>query len=308
MKKNLLLISIFYLLFQINTKAQSYTFSHRTEAYADIPSPFILSTPGWDDFDQYSTFIPFQFELYGTPFNIIYIYSELVSFTSDFSEYGIAPYLYSSLIDNDLETATISYEIYGVAPYRIFKLQIKDATFFESVSGTDLVNYQLWLFETTNVVEIHYGSNTITDPQVWSVPLSTGPGVAISVNPSNGLSLDGPESNPTAYSWAPNVTIEGAPSDGMVYIFTPSITSVDETEKNKSFELFPNPNNGNFKIHKDHLTNEAEFSVFDLAGKKVYHINQLENSPTLNLSLAKGMYFAEIRDSDKVMRKSFVIE
>jgi hypothetical protein len=308
MKINLLLTFALCLLINISSIAQTYWFSYTTATYADLSSPVIVSVAGWDDFDTYSAALPFQFELFGTGFNTIYFYSDIVSFISDFSQFGIASYAYCGLVDNNTHTASISYQNNGTSPNRIFKIQVKNAAFYDNSFGTDYANYQLWLMETSNIVEIHYGPNSVQDSMSWQVPGASGPGVAIAVNPSQSLTLNGPAANPIAYASTNTLTINGAPANGMVYIFAPSGTLVNELEKNNSFLLYPNPNTGSFKVNIENLSANAVLSVIDITGKILYQTGAIDNLKTINLSLVPGMYFAEILDGEKLLRRSMIIK
>jgi hypothetical protein len=94
----------------------------------------------------------------------------------------------------------------------------------------------------------------------------------------------------------------------MVYRFTPGTTGIDEGSSS-FFTLFPNPGNGELHIRlKDPVTN-ADFSVYDLTGQRVYHSQgNFGKLSTVNLLLASGLYVAELRSGESVYRKNIVIQ
>lgn len=60
--------------------------------------------------------------------------------------------------------------------------------------------------------------------------------------------------------------------------------------------LYPNPNNGNFKIEYPRMQREVLVSVFDIGGKKIYQqIFYNTQSSVIKLSCPKGVYFIMIK-------------
>ena len=64
----------------------------------------------------------------------------------------------------------ISYTTTGIAGSRICKIQVSNAGFYgeNNQNGTSVsfINYQLWLYETTNDIEFRYGSVSIQTPSL----------------------------------------------------------------------------------------------------------------------------------------------
>ncbi len=56
------------------------------------------------------------------------------------------------------DTGEVSYALEGTAPNRILKVQFSEMYWYKSQDPVNLVNYQIWLYETTNNIEFHYGS------------------------------------------------------------------------------------------------------------------------------------------------------
>lgn len=82
-----------------------------------------------------------------------------------------------------------------------------------------------------------------------------------------------------------------------------------DLESQLEISLFPNPNNGRFKVKIEGMTNSGELSVWDTFGKKVYHA-RLKNGNELPISidgLSKGMYLLEVETQNKTLTKKFAI-
>ncbi len=56
------------------------------------------------------------------------------------------------------DTGEISYVLEGAAPNRILKVQFYNMYWYKSMEPYNIVNYQVWLYETSNNIEFHYGS------------------------------------------------------------------------------------------------------------------------------------------------------
>ena len=72
----------------------------------------------------------------------------------------------SDLVDRDTSgngsSSPISYTLSGTAPSRIFKLEWKNAGFFNPIDNAtsydDFINLQLWLHEGSDAIEVRFGN------------------------------------------------------------------------------------------------------------------------------------------------------
>lgn len=149
-----------------------YTFANAAGTYTPLTgdTPFTVNGGGGTLDDGYSAdqTIPFPFEFGGTVFTTYRVN------TNGWLGFGspTAPTNYSSLngtVNNviafcsrDMNNAGAVYSSVteGVAPNRIHKIQA--ANFYRYNTTTMTGNAQVWLYETTNVVEIHYGTFAAT--------------------------------------------------------------------------------------------------------------------------------------------------
>ena len=83
---------------------------------------------------------------------------------------------------------------------------------------------------------------------------------------------------------------------------------INEIAKNKGIHIYPNPNNGKFKIRLDDNTvNEKTIEVFNSLGKSVYR-NPANLTDELKLDLPSGIYFITVSDSQQKSTGKIIIE
>lgn len=56
----------------------------------------------------------------------------------------------------------ISYLTTGVAGSRIGKIEFRNAGFYNDITTNDFINFQIWLYESTNIIEYRYGASNVT--------------------------------------------------------------------------------------------------------------------------------------------------
>ena len=84
---------------------------------------------------------------------------------------------------------------------------------------------------------------------------------------------------------------------------------INEFRDNNLFVLYPNPNNGKFKINISSI-NKINIEIFNLLGEKIYATsNFIQQSNEIDLSNSiKGIYFVKIYDGEKVQTEKIVIQ
>ncbi|MDP2387957.1 MAG: T9SS type A sorting domain-containing protein [Bacteroidota bacterium] len=308
MKKNLLKLLGVILIGSSITKAQPYAFTQLTNNYANLPSPTVISTPNWDYTSVYTVSMPFTFNYFGTNFSTIYVTGGFSGFVYDgmggFGSYEI--YWFDNAMTDWSGNGTISYKTTGSAPNRIFKIQAANAGFESDVSEVDFANAQLWLYEGSNVVEMHYGSSSILDPDTWEVPGCDGPTVTIIKDPSSFVSLSGPSTNPSASSTVASLCVTGAPPLNKVYRFSPSgaVGIKDAVTNSSGLLITPNPNMGDFTIKSN--TNDVYFITNELGQTiKTIELNALNNYEAKIENLETGIYF--VIGKNNLLRSKIVI-
>ena len=211
--------------------ATGYTFSQDSAPYTPLTgdTPFAINGGGGnlDDGISATQTIPFPFNFNGTSFTTYRVNSNgWLGFGAPTNRLG-----YSPLMDEDNviafasrnlnnSGAVYSHVTEGSAPHRIHKIQAANFHHLHDSSRTG--NVQIWLYEGTQIIEIHYGAFTTN----W--PSGTAVQSGIRGNGSSdaqGLSGWGATawSNPTISHAAALISLEGTtiPTPGQIFRWTP---------------------------------------------------------------------------------------
>ncbi len=232
MKKLLIMTTLMLVLFGMSLSLQAtvtdYTFGSSTGTYTEITGGTTLTGASVDDGLSAATDIGFSFVYDGV------VYTQFKSCTNGFVTLGTAntSNAWTNVINSttvrpalaafwdDLGTSatgTVSYVLTGTGTTRVLTVQFKDIAWY--VGTTNLINFQIKLYETTNKVEFVYGT-------MGNVPGGS-ESVSIGINDaaSNYISVT-PASPPTYSSTVPNNTVGTAHvaflTSGMIYTFTPN--------------------------------------------------------------------------------------
>lgn len=221
-----------------------YTFKDTTTPYAPLSGASSLNgSTVWDD-EDFSTTMPFSWKLDSnlteTSFNLsLGIFGVFHSVTSYMDMNG---FYFGDMDAADRGTLTgtsslspIRYLTIGTAPNRIFKLEFANAGFYDEYdlyqTMNDSFSMQVWIYETSNIVEYHYGPSHITYASDYFGINGTGPSIgymkhADFVGGTGDLYfLTGNASSPTLDSAMlpsfPATALNSWPASGEVYRFTP---------------------------------------------------------------------------------------
>ena len=159
---------------QACAQVSAYTFSNSAVTYSAISGTAMTAGTGWDDNVQ-NVAIPFTFT-----FNCIG-YASLNISTNGFITFGAtAPSTTNytpissteayagaaSVFGRDVinNAAAVTYTTVGTSPNREFVVQWTSARRYDLAAVTgDVLNFQIRLLETSNVVRFDYGTNTATN-------------------------------------------------------------------------------------------------------------------------------------------------
>lgn len=124
----------------------------------------------WNE-DTFSAPIPFTFQLDGRPITRLHVTKDggitVIGRRSAVGDTATGFVPIGADLRNRGQGTTISksriwYQTMGSAPARVFKLEYLGAGFAEDTANADTANFQVWLYETSNIVEIRYGASRIT--------------------------------------------------------------------------------------------------------------------------------------------------
>jgi len=140
--------------------------------------------------------------------------------------------------DTAVSQSNISYQLVGMEGSRILKIEWNNVGFFDELSGdnvsTGFTNFQLWLMEGTNDIEIHFGPNSILQPELSyagttgaNIGLFPGYDVVEDTITSTAYVLGGDPSAPILNeitSLEDATFLDGTIPDGTIYLFSADTT------------------------------------------------------------------------------------
>jgi hypothetical protein len=334
----------FLLLFSFFLQAQetNYSLTVLNKTYQPLSNPVSLDEGvPWDDPD-FTIPLGFSFQLFNETYSTLYTFSGTGGLVSGQGPADVQPspmiIAYGSdLIDRGLEDgevqSPVGYQLTGSAPNRILKIQWENAGFFEEIdnggSGS-FVNFQLWLYETSNLIEIHFGDSEILTPGIHAGGLEA-PLIGLNESFNHVLLetgtvyyLQGSASDPVIavndsgdIFWAPTATLNSHPAANTVYQFVPDVMmATEEPLIAAEWSLFPNPASTEciLEVNLMEMKKEVMVRLISQLGQEVYQtrISGQQQDP-LQIPLAdlpNGTYVVQLIgdgfQSSKLLQKNGV--
>jgi len=298
-------------------------FSYRVEVitqagYDSLTTGTTVNLTGDDAFTNVPLPIPFEFaEVPQTSINIC---------TNGFANFGTgstaftnnlsattAPFNVIAPFWDDLffhPTSSVTTDVLGTAPNRVFVIQYNDVGRYPSSSAWRL-NFQIRLFETTNIIEFSYGGTT---PGTETFTASIGLKGAVG-GPGNFIDAT------TGSTTVANNSIAQFPSRGLKYRLIPGLPGFSNTknlaERPKEFKLeqnYPNPFNPTTTIQfAVPSVSDVKLEVFNILGQKVASLvnRRMEAGVhTVNFNatnLSSGVYFYRLQAGNFVQTKKMML-
>jgi hypothetical protein len=334
MKIKIFIIAAFFG-FTLNAQSQWYNFSVSTGSYSDLNGSISLNNDvPWDD-PAFIIPIGFNLQYFDTTMTQLFMHDyglggELfssagaVGISSMFSVYGAdiidRGYDVNSGIQTSGSLSNISYLLEGAAGARILKIEWNNVGFYSDLDmdgiSTDFTNFQLWLYEGTNNIEIHVGPNSITQP---NVSFDAQSGTYISLFPrinfdtgetlENGMELTGNPSNPDVLSVEEPFGnfLNGVIPNGTIYGFSHSGSAISENQNiAPDFSIFPNPVMNSFSITFE----KAEHSItsISIVNTKGQIVKRMSGEPReIDISdLNAGIYFLKMNTKTGVKTRKLI--
>lgn len=288
--------------------AQPYFFSQQTVPYSELTgTTSINNSTVWSSFQSFSVPIGFNFEFMGNSYSTIFIEGSGFARFDPSYYYLINPFTVA-LEDKGTSSSLspLAYKLEGSSPSRVLKIEWNNCGYVNDASG--IANFQLWLYETSNMIEVHIGTcNAI--PSAYSGNGDTGPAIGI-YKFSSGIYCEygiGLLENPAVVNDSIiqnanadifDFAVSSTPASGTVYRFTPGGVGLESNENN-------------FTILIDQkqlvINSQNEFSAFiklivtDQTGRII--LNEFISTPgSVDLNgLANGVYFCALISSEEIL-------
>lgn len=331
--KNLVYI---LLLFQyLSIQSQTYEFSVDKSAYEDLQGSTSLTNGELWETPSFEIPIGFDFLLFDTTISTLYMDQGTALYADSFLDTAgafsaIVP-LGTDLIDGDFvdnpngpSLSDISFVVEDTEEEKIFKLEWKNAGFAgdleENGTTSDFVNFQIWLYEKSGNIEIHFGENRVESPE--SFDNGIGPFIIFVNNLDleeeifdEYLLIGGDLKNPILvplegvyyYNDIENFRLIGTPANGTIYRLSRGSVGVENNETlARAFSVFPNPST-EIVIIKNQNT-EAKListSLYSSDGKLLRNVRNTVK--TLDISdLPEGIYNLKIETDQGAFVKRIV--
>lgn len=307
MKKTTLIL---LLLLSLSIQAQNYTFSNLTGTYSNLTGTTSLSNGEiWDD-PEYDLVLPFQFVINGVSNSNFKVYDSTITLQTGGPIYQVIAPLANDLIDRGdggpTSLSPISYKIDGAVGSRIAKIEFQNCGSFDDTTLAMFVNFQIWMYEGSNIIELRYGPSSVTNDNIFygtdSGAIIGLAGADVDDNLSNTHLLTGLASSPTLSTDNSFVNVTGTPPANTIYRFTP--TSLNNSEINSSLvTLYPNPFNDYVVI--EGLKSNFSYDIYNVSGKLIQS-NQDATSGTIvdTKSFESGIYILKIvSENESIVKK-----
>jgi hypothetical protein len=285
---------LLFLLIQSRCFSQlPYALTTSTQTFQYLASPTVMTSATSEVISW-----PFPFYMFSTGYT-----SATVDISNDcyinFGAVGIVSFA-AHLNTLDATTQT-SYEVTGTSPSRILKLEWKNHGFSSTTAPDDSVSLQIWLYETSNIIEWHFGPNS------WYTASLGGPGPFVMLTNGSYYNIYGAPATPSFASCGLTCHLNGIPVQGKVYTLTPVTAGIDEYV-NDNIVLYPNPSEGKLTINTI-SKEEKDIEIFNSMGQKIYAC-RIAN-PGLDIDLSdrpKGIYFIKMYSKKGLSVKRMVLQ
>jgi hypothetical protein len=283
---------------------QAYDFKVLTSNYIELDSPTILAkSPFKPDDDDFTLEAGFHFSYFGQD-RFSLMVSKNGYITPSSTDYIC---VYQKFLKEN-GNSSISYQISGseFCHNRILKIQWKNLIPYCDSVNTGYFNFQVWLYETTGIVEFHYGPHADTSKRIslctkyfndlfYTKCLKT---------PKKRYYISGPPCSPVcSKDYIGN--IDSFPCDGMVYRFTP----VHDTDLNKII-VFPIPFSNQITIQTVFGCPTLHVQIFDALGKEVYDNKNSQCPEVIDTQFwPQGTYILKILDqAGKILESKGIVK
>lgn len=332
MKKSILLLSlVFHSIFSLAQISDPFFFlSIGQDTYSPLSNQNSLTQGIPYDDPEYIVPIGFDFDYLGYTYQTLYFagvdsYGMELEFRGADDTYPvcrISPCMLD-IIDGQYDAegkadSDIRYEVVGPPGNQVFKLEWSNVAFYnEGAPYSMRLNVQMWLYQSTGIIEFRYGPRTELDYDVIldyagvpvmftrNVNMDDGTWEAAQALLGTPTDLEFTEIQ-NDFDLNESLYLSAIPDNGVVYTFSPLIVNVNESEK--ELQIFPNPADETLYIQTDGFINQQAI-LYNSQGQLVT-MTPLRNSlERLDVQdLPAGVYFLNIFDMNNSHVEKVVIK
>lgn len=329
----MLLLSLPFISF---SQYRYYKDSTYTQVFNYLNTPTSVNGGAFWNAPDYAIPIGFMFHLFNDSSNTIYLTPDggvdaivnihPIFFSTPYNSCIITHG--SNLIDRDPSGITsqspISYSLSGTSPSQIFKLEWRNAG-FEFAAPADSINLQLWLYETSNIIEVRIGEGNYTSPLTDLYDGASGPWIGLVDSIDRNAStisarvfyhLSGPVTSPaldssTTIDPATPPGMTGNPASGMVYRFTPKKVGSGSVGYETYLSTITNDiqyAQQSNELIIDIFSNDVfQYQLIDLNGRNISTEKLSKGRSRINTnSLTQGMYIVHLISENEHRTMKFI--
>jgi len=316
------LLSLFIMSTGLFAQEVNYYFEQFTSTYNNLEDPISLSNNIiWDD-PEYLLQVDFDFNLLGNSLTQLNFGPGVGGdlFNGDMSyalwpiTADIADRAYNGDLDNEDELgglSPISYKVIGEEGNHILKIEWNNVGFYEDESNYYYMNFQLWLYEGSDMIEVHYGLSNVPDNVfAWEENVCGFFAVDFTAETGSGFTLEEVNENYVFgfnyldANWEPNF-FKSVPENGTVFRFYPEY-AVGIEELVTVINTYPNPVNEILFIENSKQTDIA-YQIMSLDGRILDEGNSADSKIQIDMTNFKsGIYLLNCLSNGYRLKKSFV--
>ena len=315
------ILNLLFLVITFSTVAQTphYQFEDFVMSYQELDNPIsINNNEVWGE-TNYVVPVNVNFKLFGKPLESITVKlsdtnapsthpMSLLDFypnwADDGHEFFIFPHNFiikdRSHIDSINSISPVTYQTIQIEDQNVQVFEWKNIGIKDHSDA--ILNYQIWLYDNSDMIEYHYGYSFISSALMEATELRVGLRSSYGMGYGEYLSLHGDGDDPI-YVWSIAFIcgiigdLNSFPSEGMVYRFYPHY-AIGLEENLSSTSIYPNPTSDILNIKNENLI--KELVITDISGKEIKRFNCDSKESTLDISeLDKGIYLIGIRTDKK---------
>lgn len=311
MKKTNLYFSLLLSFIGTLSFGQNYSFEKSVLQYQSLQNAQSVSNNEiWTPVTQFNLEIGFPFTFIDNTYSSLII-SENLYFGNDSTlSTNIIMTSYGNLIHKLNSLSPILTKLVGNAGNRIRIIEFKNTGFVYG-SEKDSTNFQTWLYEGTNIIEMHYGQSNITSTKVFKGlgPSEKGPLIGIVKDiDTSALVLSGIPSSPVANLIKESSPIDeftglfGYPPPNTLYRFIPkSTSSTDMIDVKKYF--FYDTYLQTISLNLPILDSKEKILFYNIEGKIIKQYFLKESIDVS--SFENGIYFCTFLYDGKLLTNKF---
>lgn len=324
---------------QMNAQSFPYEFSVQAGTYIGLEDGISLNNGMiWDD-PLYEIELGFIFNYFDAPFDRFFIQDYFLGGTVSTTniEAFQSPLMVpcgSDIIDRGFEegisSSNIAVLVEGEEGSRIAKVEWKNVGFYLEIDSIGIsnsfMNFQMWLYEGSDIIEFHFGESQIDDPSLHLFgdlvnSTSGGPLVGLVNNFSFNFGLIENLWYLAGDPLSPEVmllsgfdegdpllsTLTDQPPSGTVYQFKPMVSSIDEQDADIKARLFPTVVNDQLFLEVaavDHYVVSIQNTLGQTIGSPLNITDERTAIPVGQLE--QGTYFLTIAADNQLKSLRFI--